>query len=76
MYNEIVIIQLLVGCVNIETIEKLLIIGEQYKIIKLEDRKEKNKMIKIIYVESKTKKDKCPLCGEYTSSIHDKLKPM
>ena len=33
-------------------------------------------MIKIIYVESKTKKDKCPVCGEYTNSIHDKLKPM
>lgn len=53
-------------------------IGEQYKIIKIEERKEeKNKlMIKIIYVESKTKKDKCPVCGEYTSSIHDKLKPI
>ena len=33
-------------------------------------------MIKIIYIESKTKKEKCPVCGEYTSSIHDKLKPI
>ena len=33
-------------------------------------------MIKIICVESKNKKDKCPACGEYTSSIHDRLKPI
>jgi len=33
-------------------------------------------MIKIIYIESKNKKDKCPVCNEYTSSIHDKLKPI
>lgn len=33
-------------------------------------------MKKIIYVESKNKKQKCPKCGEYTSSIHDKLKPI
>lgn len=51
-------------------------IGEKYKIIKIDERKEEKKMIKIIYVESKTKKDKCPICGEYTSSVHDKLKPI
>lgn len=33
-------------------------------------------MKKIIYVESKNKKQKCPLCEEYTSSIHDRLKPI
>lgn len=33
-------------------------------------------MIKVIYVENKNKKDKCPVCNEYTSSIHDKLKPI
>ena len=49
---------------------------ETYKILKIEERSEKNKMIKIIYVESKNKKDKCPICNEYTSSIHDKLKPI
>ena len=46
-------------------------IGEKYKIIKIDERKEEKKMIKIIYVESKTKKDKCPLCEEYTSSMTD-----
>ena len=33
-------------------------------------------MIKVIYVESKNKKDKCPICNEYTSSIHDRIKPI
>lgn len=56
-------------------LEKILKL-ENYKIIKIEERSEKNKMIKIIYVESKNKKDKCPVCQEYTNSIHDKLKPI
>ena len=56
-------------------LEKILRL-EKYKIIKIEERSESNKMIKIIYVESKNKKDKCPNCNEYTSSIHDKLKPI
>lgn len=33
-------------------------------------------MIKVIYVESNKKKEKCPICNEYTRSIHDKLKPI
>lgn len=33
-------------------------------------------MKKIIYVESKNKKQRCPKCNEYTSSVHDKLKPI
>ena len=37
---------------------------------------EDNKIIKVINVESKNKKCKCPKCGEYTNSIHDKLKPI
>ena len=49
---------------------------EKYKIIKIEERSENSKMKKIIYLESKNKKEKCPICGEYTKSIHDKLKPI
>lgn len=30
-------------------------------------------MIKVIYAESKNKKDKFPVCSKYTSSINDKL---
>lgn len=32
--------------------------------------------MKIIEIESKNKKQKCPLCGKYTTSVHDKLKPI
>lgn len=56
-------------------LEKILLL-EKYKIIKIEERSENKRMIKIICVESKNKKDKCPVCGEYTSSIHDRLKPI
>ena len=49
---------------------------ENYKIIKIEERSENKKMIKVIYVESKNKKVKCPECGEYTKSVHDRLKPI
>jgi transposase len=51
-------------------------IGKQYKIIKIEKREEDKKMKKIIYIESKNKKVKCPNCENYTSSVHDKLKPI
>ena len=49
---------------------------EGFKILKIDERKEKNKIIKVIYVESNNKKQECPNCGTYTSSIHDKLKPI
>ena len=56
-------------------LEKILKL-ENYKIIKIEERNEDNKKVKVVYVESKNKKDKCPICDEYTSSIHDRLKPI
>lgn len=56
-------------------VEKLLKL-EDYKVIKIEERSEKKEMKKIIYLESKNKKVKCPECGEFTNSIHDKLKPV
>ena len=60
------------GGENLKELEKVLKL-ENYKIIKIEEKSENKKMIKVIYVESKNKKDKCPLRHEYTSSIHDKL---
>lgn len=63
------------GGETIKPLENLLKL-ENYKIIKIEERSENGKMIKIINVESKNKRDKCPDCGEYTNSIHDKLKPI
>lgn len=61
---------------KVKEVEKLLRIGDQYTIIKIEEREEDKKMKKIIYIESKNKKAKCPNCGNYTKSIHDKLKPI
>lgn len=58
-----------------EKIEKILGL-ENYKIIKIEEIGGSKNMKKIINVETKNKKQKCPLCGEYTSSIHDRLKPI
>ncbi|MDY5336145.1 MAG: ISL3 family transposase [Bacilli bacterium] len=56
-------------------IEKILGLGN-YKILNILERNDKNKIIKIIEIETKNKKQKCPICGEYTTSIHDRLKPI
>lgn len=56
-------------------LEKILKL-ENYKIIRIEERSENDKMVKIIYVESKNKKQKCPICDEYVKNIHSKLKPI
>ena len=56
-------------------IEKILGL-ENYKILKILEGNDKNKIIRIIEIETKNKKQKCPLCGECTSSIHDRLKPI
>lgn len=55
-------------------LEKMLNLGEEYKIDKQEEKKENNKVIKVIYVSCKKKIGRCPRCDKYTSSIHDKLK--
>ena len=57
-------------------LEKLLKFVSDYRIEKQEEIKEKGKIIKIIYLSCRKKKEKCPKCGGYTSSIHDKLKPI
>ena len=58
-----------------ESIEKILGL-EKYKIVNIEERSDNKKMIKIINIETKNKKQKCPICHEYTNKIHDKLKPI
>lgn len=47
-----------------------------YKVIKVEERKEGKVIAKFIYVETTSKKCKCPKCGKHTKSAHDKLKPI
>ena len=53
-------------------VEKLLGLGEDYRITKIEESKNQ----KTIYVESTKKKVRCPECNQFTSSIHDRLKPI
>ena len=40
-----------------------------FKILKIDERKEKNKIIKVIYVESNNKKQECPNCGNYKNLL-------
>jgi len=60
----------------LKELEKLLKLGSDYKVEKQGEVKENGKSIKVIYVSCKKKKEKCPKCGKYTNSIHDRLKPI
>ena len=51
-------------------------LDEGYKVIKTEERNEGKVTAKFIYIETTSKKCKCPKCGKYTKSVHDKLKPI
>lgn len=57
-------------------LEKLLGLEKKYKIIRIEENKKDNKTIQEIYVENTKKKIRCPECNCFTSSIHDRLKPI
>lgn len=63
-YNNWVIFLIKDGGEIVKELEKLLNLNN-YRIIKQEERKEDNKVKKIIYLESKNKKEKCPKCDEY-----------
>lgn len=47
-----------------------------YEIVKIEEEKRQNKVIKIIVIKCIKKKHRCPVCNNFTSSIHDTLKPV
>ena len=53
-------------------VEKLLKLGEDIKILKIEEINGE----KIISVESNKGKVRCPECNKFTKSIHDHLKPI
>lgn len=56
-----------------ESLEQVLNL-KNYKITSVNEVKEGNKLIKVVSVISKNNKQRCPICNEYTSSIHDTLK--
>lgn len=53
-------------------VEKLLKLGENIKITKIEESNGE----KVIYIESRKNKVRCPDCNKFTKSIHGHLKPM
>lgn len=53
-------------------VEKLLKLGEDIKITKIEEMGGE----KIIYVKSKKQKVRCPECNKFTKSVHGHLKPI
>lgn len=57
-------------------LRKIMGLDEGYKVIKTEERKEGKVIAKFIYVETTSKKCKCPKCGKHTKSVHDKLNPI
>ena len=57
-------------------LRKIMGLDEGYKVIKTEERNEGKVTAKFIYIETTSKKYKCPKCGKYTKSVHDKLKPI
>jgi len=59
-----------------EVKELLGLVDNKVQVLNIEDIKRNNKNIKIITIIGTTKKVKCPICNNYTSNIHDKLKPM
>jgi len=46
------------------------------KVIKVEEINELNEKVQVITLVGITKKVKCPICLKYTSSVHDKLRPI
>ena len=53
-----------------------LLIGLNRKEVKITNISQNDKGIVEVSIESKKKKVRCSLCGKFTSSVHDKLKPI
>ena len=57
-------------------LKKIMGLDNGFKVFKIDEKKEGTITVKYIYVETTAKKCKCLKCGKYTSSIHDRLKPV
>ena len=53
-----------------------LLIGLNKKEVKITNISQNDSGIVEVSIEGKKKKVRCPLCGKFTSSIHDMLKPI
>ena len=61
---------------EIKTKDYYLLIGLNSKDIKIININQKNGGLIEVEVESRRKKVRCPECNKFTSSVHDKLKPI
>lgn len=52
------------------------LLNNKVKVINVREVKEKNETIQEVTLVGTIKKVKCPKCNKYTSSVHDKLKPI
>ena len=50
--------------------------NNKVKVINVVAVKEKNEVVQEVTLVGTVKKVKCPICNKYTSSVHDKLKPV
>ena len=57
-------------------VEKILGLGDDLKVTKIEEEIIGKQKYKNIYMESTRKKVRCFKCNSFTKSIHDRLKPM
>lgn len=58
-----------------EEVRKLLNLNEMIDLIKIEEKVEDKKKIKYVHVKSKRQKARCTSCNQFSSKIHDYLKP-
>ena len=61
---------------EIKTKDYYLLIGLNSKDIKIININQKNGGLIEVEVEGRRKKVRCPECNKFTSSVHDKLKPI
>lgn len=61
---------------EVDELRKVMGLGNGYKVVKIEEGSDGKVKAKYIHVETKSSKCKCPKCGKYTKSVHDKLKPV
>ena len=57
-------------------VKELMGLGKKYEVEKVIEEKISNITYKNIYVKKITKKERCPICNNFTKSVHDKLKPI
>lgn len=62
--------------VEVDELRKIMGLGSGYKVVKIEEENDGKVKAKYIYIETNSSKYKCPKCGKYTKSIHDRLKPI